>query len=342
MPQIALFGAAGATGQSIALALRSRGLAYRVVGRDQARLASTFGSDPLAEIVTWNPDEAASVRAAAQGIDTLIYLVGVPYDHFELHPKLMQQTLDGAIAAGVKRIVLLGTVYSYGVPTTPTVAETHPRQPTTFKGRMRREQEDMVLRAHAQGKIEATILRLPDFYGPGVGPSSFLAPVFKAAATGGTADMIGPIDAPHEFLFVPDLGPVVVDLAAKPEAYGRAWNLAGAGVTTERQMVEEIFALAGRKPKLRVVGKTVLRLVGLFNPVMREFVEMHYLLTSPVLLDDSALLHLLGHVHKTPYSQGINLTFEAYRRQAQASSSNSPTSTNIADREPTRVLKDVQ
>lgn len=339
MPQIALFGAAGVTGQSIAQALRSRGLAYRVVGRDQGRLTSTFGSDPLAEIVTWNPDEAASVRAAAQGIDTLIYLVGVPYNHFELHPKIMQQTLDGAIAAGVKRIVLLAPVYSYGLPTTPTVAERHPRQPTTFKGRMRREQEDIVLRAHTEGKIEATILRVPDFYGPEVGQSSFLDLVFKAATTGGTADMIGPIDAPHEFLFVPDLGPVVVDLATHPEAYGRAWNLAGAGVTTERQIVEEIFALAGRKPKLRVLGKTALRLVGLFNPLLREFVEMHYLLTSPVLLDDSALVHLLGQVHKTPYSQGIKLTFEAYRQQARTSSSNFPAPTTLTDAEPTSMLR---
>ncbi len=309
--KIALFGAAGATGKSITDALRSRGIAYRVVGRDRERLAA-FGSDPLAEIVTWNPDEATSVCAAAQGIETLIYLVGVPYHHNELHPILMQQTLDGAIAAGVKRIVLIGTVYPYGTPTTPTVAETHPRNPTTFKGKMRKAQEDILLRAHTEGRIEATVLRLPDFYGYECGQASFLHLLFKAAATGGTADMIGPINTPHEFLFVPDVGPVVLDLAAKPEAYGRGWNLAGAGVTTQREIVDRVFAMAGRKPKLRVVSKTGLRLLGLFNPFMREFVEMHYLQTSPVLLDDCALAHLLGPVHKTPYADGLRLTFEAY------------------------------
>ncbi|HEY0911628.1 MAG TPA: NAD-dependent epimerase/dehydratase family protein, partial [Bradyrhizobium sp.] len=214
MSTIALFGATGATGQSIAAALHSRGLPYRVVGRDADRLKRSFGGDALAEIMTWDPAQAASVKAAASGVETLIYLVGVPYDHQELHPVLMTQTLEGAIAAGVKRILLIGTVYPYGAPTTLTVSEAHPRNPTTFKGRMRKEQEEILLRAHAQGKIEAAILRLPDFYGRDAGEKSFLHLLFKAAVAGGTADMIGPIATPHEFLYVPDLGPVALDLAA--------------------------------------------------------------------------------------------------------------------------------
>jgi len=91
MGKTALFGATGATGRSIADALRSRGLPYRVVGRNRQRLTESFGGDPRAEIVTWDPEDALSVRAAARGVDTLIYLVGVPYDNFELHPRTMLQ-----------------------------------------------------------------------------------------------------------------------------------------------------------------------------------------------------------------------------------------------------------
>lgn len=312
MGQIALFGAAGAIGRSIADALRTKGEAYRVVGRNRERLMETFGSDPNAEVVTWNPADAASVRAAARGVDTLIYLVGVPYNHFELHPVTMRQTLDGAIAEDVKRVVLIGTVYPYGVPVTEKVSEQHPRNPPTYKGKMRKEQEDMLLAAHAAGDIQATVLRLPDFYGPGV-ESSFLDGLFKAVANDKTADMVGPIDTPHEFVFVPDVGPVVLALAEKPEAYGRWWNLAGAGVTTQRQMAEQAFALVGRKPKIRVVGKLGLRLIGLFQPIMKELVEMHYLQTTPVLMDDSALLGLLGNMHKTSYADGVRLTVVSYR-----------------------------
>ncbi len=318
MNKIALFGAAGATGKSIANALRSRGMAYRVVGRDRERLSSAFGNDTLAEIVMWNPENPTSVRAAAEGIDTLIYLVGIPYHKNEQHPILMQQTLNGAIAAGVKRIVLLGTVYPYGPPETATVAESHPRNPPTFKGRMRKRQEDILFRAHAEGKIEAAVLRLPDFYGPEVGELSFLHLAFKAATQGGTAYMIGPIDTPHEFVFIPDLGPVMVDLALKPEAYGRGWNFAGAGTITQREAANKIFAMAGRKPKVLALGKTALRLIGLFDPFMRELVEMNYLQKTPVLLDDSALAQLIGPLKKTSYSEGLRLTYEAYVNKQKA------------------------
>lgn len=311
--KIAILGATGASGKSIARALQARDLAYRVVGRNRAELEAAYGHDPLAEIVTWNLDDPQSVRDAALGIDTVVQCIGVPYDRNGEYPDITQRAIDGAIAAGARRYVLIGTVYPYGRPQTTPVTESHPRAATTFKGRMRKAQEDIVLRAHTSGKIAATILRLPDFYGPDCGKASFLHLAFEAAEKGGTADLIGPIDTPHEFVFVPDVGPVVIDLAAKPEAYGTWWNFAGAGVTTQRQLVDAIFARAGRTPKVRVLNKLALRALGLFVPLLREFVEMHYLQTTPVLLDDTALQRLIGPIRKTAYAEGIALTADAMR-----------------------------
>lgn len=129
--------------------------------------------------------------------------------------------------------------------------------------------------------------------------------------------MIGPIDTPHEYVFVPDVGPVALDLTAKPEARGRWWNLAGAGITSQRQMAEMAFAATGKKPKIRVAGKTMLRVMGLFQPLMRELVEMHYLQTNPVLLDDTALTSLLGNVKKTPYAEGVKQCIEYLQAHPQ-------------------------
>ncbi|OWT72877.1 MULTISPECIES: NAD-dependent epimerase/dehydratase family protein [unclassified Achromobacter] len=304
MPKIALFGAAGALGQGIASALSAQGLPYRVVGRNDARLRQAFDDYPHAEIVTWNPDIPSSVEAAAQGVETLVYLVGVDYTRFDLHPQLMRKTLAGAIRAGVKNILLIGTVYPYGLPRSLPVHEDHPREPHTFKGRMRKEQEDILMQAHAAGSINAAVLRLPDFYGPGV-EASLLHGAIQAAAHGGTADMVGPLDRPHEFVFLPDVGAVVARLISTPAAYGKIWHLAGAGVTTQQELLAEMERLTGRRLKRRVAGKAMLRLIGLFNPFMREMVEMHYLLTQPVIMDDSALQALIGPVKKTPYPEGI-------------------------------------
>jgi nucleoside-diphosphate-sugar epimerase len=307
MESIALIGASGSLGKSITSALSGKDQSYRVVGRSEASLRAIFGNDAHATIATWNPDVPESIRLALDGIDTAIYMVGVNYWQFELHPQLMRKTLDGAIAAGVKKLLLIGTVYPFGKPQTERVREDHPREPHTYKGRMRKEQENMVLAAHDSGKIQTAILRLPDFYGPGV-DKSFLWSAFQAAKTGKRAQLVGPIETPHEFVYLPDAGVTVERLMAEPRAWGSAWNLAGAGVTSVHAMADEIFAQAGRKPKYTVAGKTMLRIFGLFNPMVRELVEMHYLLTSPVILDDTRLKNLLGDLPKMPYKEGIRQT----------------------------------
>ena len=101
MSKIALFGAAGVIGQSIAAALSAQRRPYRVVGRSEASLRRHFGADPLAEIVTWNPDSPASVQAAAErrrdaGLHGRRRTTGSSNSIREL----MRKTLDGAIAAG--------------------------------------------------------------------------------------------------------------------------------------------------------------------------------------------------------------------------------------------------
>jgi nucleoside-diphosphate-sugar epimerase len=308
-----LLGATGAIGESISAELRKRGESYRAVGRDRASLERAFGSDPLAEIAVWNPDDASSVRAALRGADAIVYLVGVPYNHFELHPVLMRQTLDAAIAEGVGQMLLVGTVYPYGRPQQTPAREDHPREPHTFKGKMRKQQEDLLLEADAAGKIRGTVLRLPDFYGPRV-KSSFLDGVFNAAAKGGTANLIAPIDRPHQFVYVPDVGPVVLDLLRHPEAHGRWWHLAGDGTASIQEIVAMVGQLAGKPIKTRAVGLGMLRVIGLFQPVMRELVEMNYLLTDPFIMDDSALCALLGDVKKTSLQEGLKESLKAARR----------------------------
>lgn len=304
---VALVGATGAIGKSVAAALRQKGQQYRVVGRSRAPLESTFGGDPLAEATVWDPDNEQSIRDALRGVTAVVYMVGVPYTDFHLHPILISRVIDAALAEKVDRLLLIGTLYVFGRPQRPRVTESHPREPHTFKGRKRKEQEDIVLAAHDTGKIRTTVLRLPDFYGPGV-ERSLLSDLFVAVKQNRKAKLIGPIDRPHEFVFVPDVGPVVVELLDTPAAFGRAWNLGGAGVTTQLELAR---LASGGRPRYMAAGKTMLRLLGLFDPFLREFVEMHYLLTDPLIVDDSALQQLLGPITKTPYSEGVRQSLAA-------------------------------
>jgi len=300
MQKVAIFGAAGAVGRAVGAELARRGIPFRAVGRSRAKLAAAF---PQAEIVAADLADPQAAIEAARGVDTIIYTVGVPYNHFELHPQLMKTTVA---AAGTARLAVVSSVYSYGVPETRTVAETHPRRPTTFKGRMRKEQEDIALAARG------LVVRLPDFCGPWA-ENSFGNMVIRAALEGKTANWLGSPDKPHEFVYVPDSGPVIVELASRPDCYGDAWNFAGPGEIRGAEFMTLAYRAVGREPKWRTVGSTMLKLLGLFNPLMKEMVEMHYLFETPVILDDSKLRSKLGEVKKTPYEEGIKQTLQWMR-----------------------------
>src|SRR5581483_7160300 len=225
MEKAAIFGAAGAVDTLVGQELATRGVPFRVVGRARARLEQTFGNLPGAEILEADLADPRSATQAASGIELVFYTVGVPYAAFEQHPRLMRTTIDAARSTGVSRMLIVSSVYSYGVPETRKVPETHPRHPVAKKGEMRKQQEDIALEAHGSEGLLTTVVRLPDFYGP-YARQSLAHMIFEAALQDKTANWLGPASTPHEFIFVPDAPPVLVDLAASDENYGQAWNLA--------------------------------------------------------------------------------------------------------------------
>ena len=311
MEKVAIFGAAGPIGRYVGMELDRRGVPFRAVGRTASKLTDAFGKLPHAEVVAADLSDPGGATQAARGADTIIYAVGVAYTDFQLYPKMMRVAVDAAAAAGVERVVLVTGIYSYGVPQTKKVAETHPRVPVAVKGQLRKEQEDMLMAAGERGLFKSMVVRLPDFYGPHT--HSLASLIFDAAVAGKTANWLGPIATLHEFVFVPDAGPVIVELAARDDCYGEAWNLAGPGEISALAFIQKIYQAAGREPRFRSAGRTLLRMLGWFNPLMRELPEMLYLQETPVLLDDEKLQRKLGQVHKTTYDEGIRLTLEWMR-----------------------------
>jgi hypothetical protein len=163
--RIGLVGAAGAVGRSMSRALVARGKPFRVIGRSAYLARGELRRDARADRVTWNPEQPSSVRAAVRGLDTLVYLVACRTTASSQHPVVMRQTLEGAIAEGVQRLVLVGTVYPYGLPRTTRSPRTIRASRTPSRAGCarpggpaspgRRGGEDPRRRAPA-----------PDFYGP--------------------------------------------------------------------------------------------------------------------------------------------------------------------------------
>ncbi len=304
--RVAIWGAAGAIGRAVSGELTRRGLAQRVVGRSAAKLDAFAGAEKTVADVA-DPEGCAR---AAEGVDAIVYSLGLPYTKraFAAYPVMMRLATEAAARAGVRRMIHISNVYGYGRPRTSPVTETHPLEPASVKGRYRKEQEDVVLEAH-RGDLETLVLRLPDFYGPHA-DLSFGNELLKAAKKGGTANVLGDPDAPHQFVFTPDVGPIVCDLLATEGAgvYGTAYNHAGSGTISQRAFVEKAFRAAGHAPRLRAAGAGMVTFLGLFMPLMRELREMMYLVEQPVILDDAKLRAVLPAAPHTSYDAGIAAT----------------------------------
>jgi nucleoside-diphosphate-sugar epimerase len=298
----ALLGAAGAVGHALIPALAAAGIPTRVVGRDQKKLEREF---PNVEARPADFLTGERLDDAVAGIDTIFYLAGAPYTHFEQHPVMTRYALAAAQRAGVKRFVHIAPVYAYGLPLTHPVQETQPRVPNTRKGRWRLEQEQLVEAAHGTDGMSTTIAHLPDFYGPDA-ENSFVNVFLRDAVAGKTATFVGVPNAAREFLYVPDVAAPLIALAEHDNAYGERWNIPGTPTTAAAVVKIASEALPGLK--MRYAPKLLLQAMGIFNPMMREIAEMYYLYDSGMVLDGTKLHQRVGAFPATPLTDGIAAT----------------------------------
>jgi uncharacterized protein YbjT (DUF2867 family) len=111
MKKVAIFGAAGAIGHAVAPELVRLGIPFRAVGRTLQKLTAGFGSMAGAEIVEADLSDPQQAERAAEGVDTIVYLVGVTNTEFDKHPVLMRISLEAAARAGVARLLMVSGVF---------------------------------------------------------------------------------------------------------------------------------------------------------------------------------------------------------------------------------------
>jgi nucleoside-diphosphate-sugar epimerase len=127
-----------------------------------------------------------------------------------------------------------------------------------------------------------------------------------------SAQIAGDPDQPHTYTYVPDIGRGLAILGESEEALGQVWHLPSPETLTTRQFVEKIFEEVGKPARVQAAPKIVLRAMGLFNPGMREIIEMLYEFEEPFVVDHSKFERAFGG-HATPLKEAIGETVRWYR-----------------------------
>jgi nucleoside-diphosphate-sugar epimerase len=78
-----------------------------------------------------------------------------------------------------------------------------------------------------------------------------------------------------------------------------------------------IYEALQQPPKMGALGKTMLRLGGIFIPAAREVVEMMYEFEKPFVVDSSKFTKMFG-MQGTPVREAIKQTVAWYKQHQHA------------------------
>lgn len=302
-----ILGATGPTGRALARELAGRGVPLRLGSRRKQSLERAF-PDLDAEHAEVDALDAAAVAAAAKGCDVLFDCIGTPGEHMDDHPRIARNIAAALGQVGI-RGVQVSSFWCYMPLERTVIDESHPREGGPPWAQLRREAED-ILRAAG-----AAIIHMPDFFGPHVHTSTLQMPLGEALA-GQTMNWIGSADTAREYAYVPDAMHALAELAHHEAAYGDDWIMPGAGPVTGREVAEIAAAHLGREVRVRGAGPFLLRLVSLFKPDLRAFMQMVPEYVKPVSYDATKLRTLIGEVPATPYREALGETLDWMREHA--------------------------
>jgi nucleoside-diphosphate-sugar epimerase len=269
---------------------------------------------PVAQAETMAADvlNYPQVLRAVQGSEVVYLLVGLEYNIKVWQtnwPVIMRNVIDACKAANAK-LIFFDNIYMYG-KVTGNITEDTPLKPYSKKGIVRAEIDTMLVNEIKAGTIKAAIAKATDFYGPRCTDKS--APgvlVFEKMKKKQKPQWFINANQPRAFSYTPDCAKGLYLLSTNDGAFGQVWHLPVAAPTpTGREFINIAAKYMSADNKIQVLPKWLLKLLGWFNPFMKEMYEMMYQYEFPLILDSSKFERAFNFT-PTTYEEGIKATAE--------------------------------
>lgn len=238
--RITVSGASGFIGQHVLRELQSRGLdAIALTRSTTSSLPHSTESRPIMMDIANPPPDPFDAMGSP---DTLIHLAwgGLPNyqssHHVETEFPIQLEFLASCIRHGLKRLVVTGTCYEYGLAC-GELGEDTPTQPCTQYGIAK----DMLCKAlfalRREHDFELCWLRLFYLHGEGQSPKSLYSAFHTALIRGETTfDMSGG-DQLRDFLSAPEAAHLIIEIALRNGANG-IFNVCSGKPIAVRELVQ--------------------------------------------------------------------------------------------------------
>ena len=307
-----VLGASGGTGRALVDELVRQGRRVRAVSRRPVP-----GLPAGVEHVSADLSDTAAASRAIAGASVVFHAAQPAYEHWDGNFERLNGAIADATAAAGARLVFADNLYMYGPGGSP-MTEATPQRATDRKGALRIRLAADLLARHERGELDVVLARSSDYFGPhgvNTGPGER---VFASALRGTAASVVGSLDVPHSFGYLPDMARAMIILGDRDEAAGRAWHLPATDPLTVRALLDHVYRAAGTPVKVRVAGPLTLRALGLFIPALREVAVVAYQWQEPWISDWSAFEAAFGPFGRTPLDEAIATTLEWWRGELAA------------------------
>lgn len=305
-----ILGAGGAIGIELAKALKEFTSDIRLVSRNPKKVNETD------ELFPADLTNGAEVLKAISGSSVVYVTVGFPYNVAiwkERWPAFIAIVIAGCKEYNAK-LVFFDNIYMYDPNHLNPMTESTPINPCSKKGMIRAQIAEMIMDEVAKRNLTALIARSADFYGPNIENTSMLTEtVVKPLSRGKKANWMSSVGFKHSFTYTPDAGKATALLGNTDDAYNQVWHLPTAhNPLTGKEWVEAFAKEMNVKPRYQAAPKFLVRIMGLFMPIMKELVEMMYQYDRDYVFDSTKFEQRFG-VEPTPYATGIREVVKAMK-----------------------------
>jgi len=301
---------AGPLGFWVAKLLAERGDEVVIVNR-KGKLAKKPHSN--VKVTACDITDSNAVAKISKGADAVFHCAMPPMtmNWEETLPPITRGAIEGVARAGAK-LIYGDNLFMYGAMNGRKMTEKSPSAAKNKKGRARAVAAETILDAHKKGKLSAAIGRASDLYGPMTLNSAIGEMFFSAALKGKAANLLGNVKKLHSYTYIKDFANALIILSDNEKALGKVWHVPNAETLTTENFVELIEKEIGKKVKIQAAGKLLVSIIGLFNPLMREFKEMMYEFDEDFVVDSSSFEKEFG-IKGTPLKKAIKETTDWFR-----------------------------
>ncbi|MDP4116022.1 MAG: NAD-dependent epimerase/dehydratase family protein [Bacteroidota bacterium] len=301
-----ILGSSGIIGTELAKNLVNYTDKVRLVSRNPQKI------NPSNEVFQADLLDAGQTKKAVAGSDVAYLTAGLKYDIkvWEAQwPVVMQNVIEACKMHNTK-LVFFDNVYAYGKVNGWMTEETKVN-PVSRKGEVRAKIASMILDEVKKGELKALIARAADFYGPNTKTSFINFMIIDNLKKGKKAQLLISDEFKHSLTYTPDAGKGTAILGNTDSAYNQIWHLpTDRSVLTTRGFVELAAKELGIEPRSTCLSKTMLRLIGMLNGIVKEVVEMLYQYDSDYLFS-SEKFEKAFKFKPTGYAEGIKETINS-------------------------------